>query len=139
MISFIILNEHSTIGLVKMLRQGRTKLLNTGYLIVLNSLFHQTSNLSFSFDNGNSELVTYFCISDEYLPRPRPLDQKVSKYGFKFKRFSCIKDDWHNHGSKAQKNLRPGFILNINCCSNICSAKLSVKIGCYVSLNFVFL
>ena len=87
-----------------MLRQGRTKLVNTGYLIVLNSLFHQTSNLSFSFDNGNSKLVTYFCSSDEY--SPRPLDQKVSNYGFNFKRFSCVKDDWHNRGSKAQKILR---------------------------------
>ena len=74
-----------------MLRQGRTKLLNTGYLFVLNTLFQQTCNLSFSSDNGNSESVTYFCISDEY--SPQPLDKKVSKYGFKFKRFSGVKDD----------------------------------------------
>ena len=83
-----------------MLRQGRTKLLNTGYLFVLNTLFHQTSNLFFSSANGNSQSVTYLCISDEY--SPQPLDKKVSKYGFKFKRFSCVKDDWRNRGSKAQ-------------------------------------
>ena len=60
-LSFIMLNEHSTISPVKMLRQGRTRLLNTGCLFVLNALFHQTSNLSFSSCNGNSELVSYFC------------------------------------------------------------------------------
>ena len=103
MISFIILNEYSTIGPVKMLRQGRNKLLNTGYLFVLNTLFQQTSNLSFSSGYGNSEWVTYFCISDEY--SLQPFDKKVSRYGFKFKRFSCVKDDWRNRGSKAQKNL----------------------------------
>ena len=99
-----MLNEHSTIGPVKILRQGRIKLLNTGYLFVVNTLFHQTSNLSCSFGNGNSESVTYLCISGKY--SPRPLDKKVSKYGFKFKRFSCVKDDWRSRGSKAQKNLR---------------------------------
>ena len=101
-----MLNEHSTIRPVKVLRQG-IKLLNTGYLFVLNTLFHQTSNLSFSCGNGNSESMTYFCISDEY--SPQPLDKKVSKYGFKFKRFSCVKDDWRNCGSKAQKNFRRGL------------------------------
>ena len=45
-----------------MLRQGRTKLLNPGYLFALNTLFHQTSNLSFSSGYGNSESVTYFFI-----------------------------------------------------------------------------
>ena len=99
-----MLNTHSTIGPVKMLRQGQTKLLNNGYLFVLNTLLHQKSNLYFSFGNGNSELVTYFCISDEY--SPQSLEKKVSKYGFKFKRFSCVKDDWRNRGSKARKNLR---------------------------------
>ena len=100
-----MLNAHSTIGPVKMLRQGQTKLLNNGHLFVLNTLFHQTSNLRFSFGNGNSESETYyFCISDEY--SPRSLDKKVSKYGFKFKRFSCVKDDWRKRGSKARKNLR---------------------------------
>ena len=87
-----------------MLRQGRTKLLSTGYLFVLNTLFHQRSNLSFSFGSGNSELLTYYCVSDEY--SSRPLDKKVSKYGFKFKRFSCVKDDWRNRGSKALKHKR---------------------------------
>ena len=78
-----MLNEYFTIGLVNMLRQGRTKLLNTGYLFALNTLFHQTSNLSFSSGYGNnSESVTYFCISDEY--SPQPLDKKVSKYDLKF-------------------------------------------------------
>ena len=102
-----MLNEHSTISPTKMLRKGRTKMLNTGYLFVLNTLFYQTSNPFFSSGNGNSELVTYFCISNEY--SPQPLDKKVSKYGFKFKRFSCITDDWRNRGSKAQKNLRKGL------------------------------
>ena len=103
-----MLNEHSAIGPVKMLTQGRTKVVNTGYLFVLNTLFHQTFNLSFSSGNGNSESVTYFCISDEY--SPGPLDQKDSKYDFKFKRFSCVKDDWCNRGgSKANKNLRRGL------------------------------
>ena len=46
MILFIMLNEYSTIGPVKMLTQGRTKVLNTGYLFILNTLFHQTSDLS---------------------------------------------------------------------------------------------
>ena len=90
-----------------MLIQGRTKLLYTGYLFVLNTLFHQTPNLSFSSGNGNSESVTCFCISDEY--SPWPLDKKVSKYGFKFKRFLCAKDDWCNCRSKAKKNLRRGL------------------------------
>ena len=99
-----MLNVHCTIGPVKMLRQGQTKLLNNGYLFVWNTLFQQTSNLYFCFGNSNSESVTYFCISDEY--SPRSLDKKVSKYGFKFKRFSCVKDHWHNQGSKARKNLR---------------------------------
>ena len=107
MISFIMVNGHFNIGPVKMLRQDRTKLLNTGYLFVLNTLFHQTSNLFFSFGSGNYESLTYYCVSDEY--SPRPLDKKVSKYAFKFKRFSCVKDDWHNRGSKAQKNLRRGL------------------------------
>ena len=102
-----MLNEYFTIGLVNMLRQGRTKLLNTGYLFALNTLFHQPSNLLFSSGYGNSESVTYFCFSDEY--SPQPLDKKVSKYGFKFERFSCVKDDWHNRGSKAQKNFRRGL------------------------------
>ena len=91
---------------VKMLRQG-PKLLNTGYLFVLKTLFHQTSNLSFPFGNGNSESVTYLCISHEY--SPQPLDKKVSKYGFKFKKFLCFKDDLRNCGSKSQKNLRRGL------------------------------
>ena len=91
-----------------MLRQGRTKLLNPGYLFALNTLFHQTSNLSFSSGYGNSESVTYFFISDEY--SPQPLDRKVSKYGFKSERFSCVKDDWHNRGSKAKKKLRGGLL-----------------------------
>ena len=86
-----MLNEHSIIGHVKMLRQGRTKPLNTGHLFVMNTLFHQTSDLPFSSGNGNSESVKYFCISDEY--SPQPLDKKVSQYGIKFKRLSCIKDD----------------------------------------------
>ena len=102
-----MLNKHSTMGPVKMLRQDRTKLLNTGYLFVLSAFFHQTSNLSFSSGNANSKSVTYFCISNEY--SPQPLDKKVSKYGFKFKRFSCVTDDWRNRGSKAQKNLRKGL------------------------------
>ena len=76
-------------------------------LFALNTLFHQTSNLSFASGYGNSESVTYFCISGEY--SPQPLDKKVSKYRFKFKRFSCVKDDWHNRGFKAQKNLRRGL------------------------------
>ena len=102
-----MLNEYSTIGVINVLGQGRTKLLNTGYLLALNTLFHQPSNLSFSSGYGNSESVTYFCISDEY--SPQPLDKKVSKYGFKSERFLCVKDDWHNRGSKAQKNLRRGL------------------------------
>ena len=85
-----------------MLRQGQTKLFNTGYLFVFNTLFNQTCNLSFSSGNGNFESVTNFCISDEY--SPQPLHKKVSKYGFKFRRFSCSKDDRHNHGSKVQKD-----------------------------------
>ena len=86
MISFIMLNEHSTIGPIKMLRQGRTKLLKIGYLLVLNTLFYQISNLSVSSGKGNSESVTYFCISVEN--SPQSFDEKVSKYSFKFKRFS---------------------------------------------------
>ena len=96
----IMLNEYSTIGPVKMLRQGQTTLLNTGYLFVLNTLFNQRS--IFSSGNDNSQSVSYSFISDEY--SPQPLDKKVSKYGFRFKRFSCIKDYWRSRGSKAQKN-----------------------------------
>ena len=86
MISFTALNEHSTIGPVKMVRQGRTKLLKTGYLLVLNTLFHQISYLSVSSDKGNSESVMYFCILVEN--SPQSFNKKFSKYGFKFKRFS---------------------------------------------------
>ena len=75
MTSFINLNEHSAIAPAKMLGQGQTKLLNIGYLYVLNTLFHQTSNLLFSYGNGHLESVTYFCISDEY--SPQPLEDKV--------------------------------------------------------------
>ena len=83
-----MVNGHFNIGPVKMLRQDRTKLLNTGYLFVLNTLFHQTSNLTFSSGNRNSESVTYFCISNGF--SPQPLHKKVSKYGFKFKKvFMC--------------------------------------------------
>ena len=70
----IMLNEHSTIGPVKMLRQGQTTLLNAGYLFVLNTLFNQRS--IFSSGNDNSQLVSYSLISDEY--SPQPLDKKVS-------------------------------------------------------------
>ena len=45
---FIILNEHSIIGPVKRVRWGQTKLLNTRYRLVLNTLLNQTSNLSSS-------------------------------------------------------------------------------------------
>ena len=86
-ILFIMLNEHSPIRPVKMLRQDQTKLLNTGYLFVLNTLFHQTTNLPFSSGNSNSESLTYFCISNEY--SPQPLDKKVSKYAFKYKAYVC--------------------------------------------------
>ena len=61
---------------MKMLRQDQTKLLNTGYLFVSNTLFHQTSNLSFSSCKGNSETVRYFSIIDE--SSPQPLDKNVS-------------------------------------------------------------
>ena len=88
MISFITLNEHSTIGPVKMLRQGRTKLLKTGYLLVLNTLFHQISNLSVSSGKGNSESATYFCISVEN--SPQSFDKKVSKYGLNLKGFHVL-------------------------------------------------
>ena len=101
-----MLTEHSTIIPVKILRQELTKLLSTGYLFVLNTLFHQTFNLSFSFGNSNSESAPCFYISDE---DSQPLDKRVSKYGFKFKRFSCVKDNWCNRGFKAQKNLRRGL------------------------------
>ena len=63
-------------GPVKMLRQDRTKLLNTGYLFVLSAFFHQASNLSFSSGNANPKSVSYFCISNDY--SPQPLDKKVS-------------------------------------------------------------
>ena len=42
-----------------MLRQAQTKLRNIGYHFVLNTLFHQTSNISFS-GNGNLESVNIF-------------------------------------------------------------------------------
>ena len=124
------------------MRQGQNKLINNGYLFVFNTLFHQTYNLSFSSGNCNSESKTYFCISDKY--SPQPLSKKASKCGFKFKRFSCVKDHWRNCGSKAQKCLRRGLFIAyiyiyiyINCSSNICSAKLSIKID-YLSLDFNF-
>ena len=124
------------------MRQGQNKLINNGYLFVFNTLFHQTYNLSFSSGNCNSESKTYFCISDKY--SPQPLSKKASKCGFKFKRFSCVKDHWRNCGSKAQKCLRRGLFIAyiyiyiyINCSSNICSVKLSIKID-YLSLDFNF-
>ena len=88
MISFIILNEHSTIGPIKILRQGRTKLLKTGYLLVLNTLFHQIFNLSVSSGKGSSESVMYFCISVEN--SPQTFDKKVSKYGLNLKGFHVL-------------------------------------------------
>ena len=57
--------------------------------------------------------MTYFCILDKY--SPQPLDKKVSEYGFKFKRFLCIKDGWRNHGFSAQKNLR-GLLSSLCVC-----------------------
>ena len=117
MISFIMLNEHSTISPVKMLRQGRTKMLNTGYLFDLNALFHQTSNLSFSSGNGNSESVTY-----------NHLIRKFQSVVSNLKGFHALKMNWCNRGSKAEKDLRRGlFLLNIKCSSNISSVKLSVN------------
>ena len=108
---FFMLNDHSTICSIKMLRQGQTKLLNTVYLFVLNTLFHQTSNLPFSSGNDNSKSGTYFCISDEY--SPEPLDKKFQSKFSNFKGFWFIKDDWCYHGSKAQTDLRRGlFKLN---------------------------
>ena len=91
------------------MRQGQNKLINNRYLFVFNTLFHQTYNLSFSSGNCNSESKTYFCISDKY--SPQPLSKKASKCGFKFKRFSCVKDHWRNCGSKAQKCLRRGLFI----------------------------
>ena len=106
-ISLIMLNEHSIISAAKMLRQGQTKVFNTGYLFVLNALFYQTSNLAFSSGNGNSESVTNFSISGEYSPQQLG-NKKVSKYCFKFKRFPCVKDDWIR-GSKAKNDLSRGL------------------------------
>ena len=79
---------------------------NTGYQLVLNALFYKTSNLAFSSGKGNSESVKHFCISGEY---SQLLSKKNSKYGFKFRKFSCVKDDWHNCESKAKNHLRRGL------------------------------
>ena len=59
MISLIMLNKHSIISPLKILRQGQTKVFNTGYLFVLNALINQTSNLAFSSGNSNSKSVTF--------------------------------------------------------------------------------
>ena len=75
--------------MINVLGQGRTKLLNTGYLFALNTLFHQTSNLSFSSGYSNSESVTYFCISDEY--SPWPLDKKVQSMASNLEGFHVSK------------------------------------------------
>ena len=65
-------------------------------LFALNTLFHQTSNLSFPSGYSNSESVTYFCISDEY--SPRPLDKKVQSMasnltGFHVSKMTGITED----------------------------------------------